>query len=73
MTSVSDITDCEAVNISSRALALFYKPLKEVFMASVIKELTVIEKTAKNGNRYFEVWCEITVSGKTFVRRFIIF
>lgn len=43
-------------------------------MKASIKVIQVIQKIAKNGAQYEEIWTAVTLSeGKIFVRKFIIF
>jgi len=42
-------------------------------MTASVRIVSEIERVAKNGSRYKEVWCEITVGTTVFMRRFAVF
>lgn len=42
-------------------------------MTAEIKVLTVLEKVAKNGNAYREIWVEIKIENQVFVRKLVAF
>lgn len=42
-------------------------------MNAAIKVVSEIARVAKNGNKYREVWCEITIGNFVFMRKFVIF